>query len=85
MGGISCGEHLRLPVDHGGRRRAVRGCVRAVRGDWKVSNVIKPDNFLHCLLVFLTIVVVCTLYSPFAINRTAARAVVNWQGCCFHV
>lgn len=33
--------------DHGGRRRAVRGCVRVVRGDWQVSISRTGLSFTH--------------------------------------
>lgn len=61
MGGISSGEHPRFAVNHGGRRRTVRGCVRAVRGDRQVS---KPVNLSICFLL-----------GEFSFqHRTAARA-----------
>lgn len=60
---------LVYPNDHGGRRRAVRGCLRAVRGDWQVSTV------LHSSICWLVSVwgvfpyfpssVVCTLLHLF--------------------
>lgn len=64
--------------DHGGRRRAVRGCLRAVRGDWQVSIVIKHlggllvSDYFGCF----------TAFSPVATHSAAANATLNLAGHC---
>lgn len=57
--GISCGESILAYLDdHGGRRRAVRGRLRVVRGDRQVSvhhhsDTVSPENLRLFLLLLL--------------------------------